>query len=66
MSTPKATPATVEVVLLKDHTHGGKKHKKDAKISVTAKQRKFLIDREIIAKDSPDVAKPMAADKTKG
>lgn len=64
MSTPK-TPETVEVVLLKDHTHHGKRLKKDAKIHVTASQRAFLIEREIIARNSPEVAGPVAS-KTKG
>ncbi|WP_036234446.1 DUF7210 family protein [Marinobacterium litorale] len=58
MSTPKQeTPATVEVTLLKDHTHGGKKLKKDAKIQVTAKQREFLIKRKIIASNSAAMPK---------
>lgn len=58
MSIPKKpVPATVEVTLLKDHTHNGKALKKDAKIHVTATQRAFLIDREIIAKNSPEPAK---------
>ncbi|WKE65072.1 hypothetical protein PVT67_15625 [Gallaecimonas kandeliae] len=48
-------PATVEVVLLKDHKHGGKPFKKGATITVTAAQRQFLIERDIIAKNSPAV-----------
>jgi len=66
MSTEKKpTPATVEVTLLKDHTHNGNKLKKDAKIQVTAKQREFLIDREIIAKSSPTVPVAAAAAQSK-
>jgi hypothetical protein len=65
MSTPKPTPATVEVVLLKDHTHNGKRLKKDAKIQVTASQRAFLIKRDIIAAEGPEPAKATTT-KAKG
>ncbi|SIQ30913.1 DUF7210 family protein [Marinobacterium stanieri] len=66
MSIPKKpVPATVEVTLLKEHTHNGQKLQKDAKIKVTASQRKFLIDREIIAANSPEPAKATTT-KAKG
>ena len=48
MSTAKKTE---QVVLIKGHTHGGKAYQAGDKIAVTASQKTFLQQRNIIASD---------------
>ncbi|MCY1383362.1 hypothetical protein D9M68_380660 [compost metagenome] len=52
MSTKNTTPAKQEmfsVTLLQEHIHAGKKEPKGAKIEVTAIERQWLIEQQIVA-----------------
>lgn len=40
------------VKLLKTHTHAGKEHEAGATIHVTARQRTFLVESEVIAPEA--------------
>lgn len=54
-NTPAATPKQTErfdVKLLKPHTHAGKDLQAGAIINVTARQRAFLVESEVIAPEA--------------
>lgn len=47
--TPAEGPKLIEVTLLAEHTHQGKKEPKGAKIKVNAAEQQWLIQQQIIA-----------------
>ena len=48
---------THPVTLLKTHTHGGRKHGKDAVIHVNRPTAEFLVERDIISKADAELVK---------
>lgn len=47
--TPAEGPKLFDVILLKEHTHQGKKEPKGAKIKVNAAEQQWLIQQQIVA-----------------
>lgn len=55
-----------EVLLLKDHEHGGKKCRAGAKIRVNAAEKAWLQAHHVIAPDSPALAASTSKAKGEG